>query len=236
MKIIISPTKQMVVKEDIPYEPSLPFFQSESEQLRAHLKKQSYDSLKLILKTSDALSQKAYSIYQQTSHFSKTPALFTYSGLAFRTMAPDVFNDQEIEYINEYLRILSALYGLLRPMDGIEPYRLEMASKCPFSLYAFWGDKIAKALDDEIIVNLASEEYAKCLRPYKKMIEFKFLDLDDKEKGVYAKKARGEMVRYMAENQIEDLNELKKFDRLGYRFIPEKSTNCLFVFKKQKAN
>lgn len=235
MKIIISPAKRMIAKEDIPYETSAPLFQAESEKLRAYLKKQSYDSLKSILKTSDSLTQTIYSIYQ-TPRFNKTPALFTYSGLAFRTMAPDVFNDQEMKYINEHLRILSALYGVLRPMDGIEPYRLEMAAKCPFSLYAFWKDKIAWALNDEIIVNLASEEYAKCLRPYKKMIEFKFLDIDDREKGVYAKKARGEMVRYMAENQIEDLNELKKFDRLGYRFIPEKSTDDFFVFKKQKAN
>ena len=104
----------------------------------------------------------------------------------------------------------------------------------PFSLYDFWKDALAQALDDEIILNLASEEYAKCIRPYKPLIDVRFLDVDGKEKGVYVKMARGEMVRYMAENNIERVEDIRHFDRQNFAFCPERSNSRLYVFQKTK--
>ncbi|WP_289184147.1 peroxide stress protein YaaA [uncultured Dubosiella sp.] len=236
MKIIVSPTKQMKFKDDfhIPY--TTPAFLKESEVLREKLSALDFDTLKKTMKVSDKMAGKVYDLFH-TGHPARGCALLSYSGIAFQYMAPGVFTDREIEYVENHLRILSGLYGVLRPLDQIEGYRLEMQTKLPFSpfsLYDFWKDALAQALDDEIILNLASEEYAKCIRPYKPLIDVRFLDVDGKEKGVYVKMARGEMVRYMAENNIERVEDIRHFDRQNFAFCPERSNSRLYVFQKTK--
>ena len=228
MKIILSPTKQMKYVDTYTFEGTTPQFQKNADELKEHLRHLSYDELKKILKASDAITKTVYDMYQKKQPTS--PALLTYAGIAFQYMAPDIFSDSAFEYVQNHLRILSGMYGILKPYDLIEPYRLEMQTKCPFSLYEYWNQQLAMALDDDFIINLASEEYAKCIRKYKPLIDIRFVEANLKEKGVYAKMARGEMVRYMAENNVQTLEQLEQFDRQNYQYSPEHSKKDLLVF------
>ena len=228
MKIILSPTKQMKYVDTYTFEGTHPQFQNNANELRSHFANMEYDALKKALKASDAIVQNVYEMYQHPNPTS--PALLTYSGIAFQYMAPDVFSDNAFAYVQEHLRILSGMYGVLKPYDLIEPYRLEMQTKCPFSLYEYWSHQLADALEDDFIINLASEEYAKCIRKYKPLIDIRFVESNLKEKGVYAKMARGEMVRYMAENNVQTLEQLKQFDRQNYQYSAKHSKKDLLVF------
>ena len=140
-----------------------------------------------------------------------TPALLAYDGIQYTYMAPAVFEDGQFDYVQEHLRILSGFYGVVKPLDGVVPYRLEMQAKAAVSghknLYDFWGDSLYQEVMDEsgILINLASKEYSKCiekyLRPEDRYITCIFGELEGGrvvQKGVYAKMARGEMVRFMA--------------------------------------
>ncbi|EOS62145.1 hypothetical protein C815_00036 [Firmicutes bacterium M10-2] len=236
MKIIIAPTKQMKFKDDLDVEYTTPLFQNESLDLRKKISDLDLPVLKKIMKISDRMLPKVYDLFH-TDHPQFGCAILSYSGIAFQYMAPGIFTDDQLDYIDKHLRIVSGLYGIVRPFDQIEEYRLEMQTKLPFppySLYEFWNDKIATALEDDVILNLASEEYAKCIRPYKPLIDVRFLDVDGKEKGVYVKMARGEMVRYMAENNIEHIEQIQKFDRQDFVFCPKQSNKTLYVFQKIK--
>ena len=158
-------------------------------------------------------------------------------------MAPAVFEDGQYDYVQEHLRILSGFYGVVKPMDGVVPYRLEMQAKAAVSgyrnLYDFWGDGLYREVVDEsrIIVNLASKEYSKCIEKYLQpedyFITCVFGELDGEkivQKGVYAKMARGEMVRYMAANAISEPEEIKAFDWSGYRFREDLSSEDEYIF------
>ena len=148
--------------------------------------------------------------------------------------------------MKEHLRILSGFYGLLRPLDPVTPYRLEMQAKLAIdgckNLYQFWGDALARALEEEtdLVVNLASQEYARAVRPHLRP-GTRFLTCvfaqktGDRlvEKGVYVKMARGEMVRFLAERQAQSPEAMQAFDRLGYRFSPEGSDEDTYVFLQE---
>lgn len=155
-------------------------------------------------------------------------------------------NMTNFDYVQEHLRILSAFYGVLKPMDGVTPYRLEMQSKAKINgcadLYDFWKDSLYKEVRDEsgIIINLASKEYSKCIEKYLEKddiyITVNFCEKSGERlvtKGTYAKMARGEMVRFMAENSIYDPEEIKKFDRLNYVFRQDLSNDREYVFEKR---
>lgn len=174
-----------------------------------------------------------------------TPAILSYEGIQYQYMAPAVFEESQYEYIQEHLRILSGFYGILKPLDGVTPYRLEMQAKAGIAgkrnLYDYWGVKLYRELLDEsrIIVNLASREYSVCiekyLEPQDRFITCVFGESTDgniRQKGTYAKMARGEMVRFMAEKNIETLEGMKTFDRLGYQFKEELSSQQEYVFLK----
>ena len=159
-------------------------------------------------------------------------------------MAPAVFGGTESEYVQEHLRILSGFYGVLKPFDGVVPYRLEMQAKASDAgdLYRFWGDRIYREVTegDRVILNLASKEYSRCvekyLQPEDRFITCVFGELSDgkvKQKGTFAKMARGEMVRFLAERRAEDPEEAKGFDRLGYRFSEEFSGEDEIVFLRK---
>ena len=169
----------------------------------------------------------------------------SYEGIQYRYMAPSVLTDKELAYLEQNLRILSGFYGILRPFDGVTPYRLEMQAKLSVNgchnLYEFWKDIIAQSLfsETDTIVNLASKEYSRCISNYlPKHVKFLtciFGELqEDKvvEKGTKCKMLRGEMVRYMAEKQINDIKDLQAFERLGYRFSPQRSDATTYVFLK----
>ena len=148
-----------------------------------------------------------------------------------------------LDYLREHLRILSGFYGLLRPFDGVTPYRLEMQAKLAVGgcrdLYRFWGDRLARQLASEtdFVLNLASKEYSKAVEPHLpgnvRFLTCTFGEWKDgkvMEKGTQCKMARGQMVRWMAENKIEDPEDLQAFDQLGYRFHEELSAENQYVF------
>ena len=166
MKILISPAKQMKTYEDYFDTSSSPLFLDQTKILLKQLKSLSYSELKIAFKCSDKLAKEAYENYQSLDlDQARIPALFAYRGIQYTTMAPEVLEDEALRYLSKHLLILSGFYGLLRPFDTIVKYRLEMQSKIPFSLYDFWGSALADSIQDPFILNLASEEYAKCIRP-----------------------------------------------------------------------
>ncbi len=244
MKIIISPAKKMRVDTDsLPYQ-ALPAFLSRTEQLCKILQSMSDVELKKLWKCNDQIAALNIQRLQNMDlHNRLTPAVLAYEGIQYQYMAPGVFTEQAFRYVQEHLRILSGLYGILKPFDGVTPYRLEMQAKLRVGeckdLYAYWGDSLAKALfsETDCILNLASKEYSVCVSKYLpenvRFITCVFGEEKDGkviEKGTMCKMARGEMVRFMAENQIEDPEQIKFFDRLGYRFTPSHSDENLFVF------
>ena len=244
MKIIISPAKKMRVDTDsLPYQ-ELPAFLSRTEQLCKVLQSMSDAELKKLWKCNDQIAALNIQRLQNMDlHNRLTPAVLAYEGIQYQYMAPGVFTMQAFRYVQEHLRILSGFYGILKPFDGVTPYRLEMQAKLRAGeckdLYAFWGDSLAKALfsETDCIINLASKEYSVCVSKYLpenvRFITCVFGEEKDGkviEKGTMCKMARGEMVRFMAENQIEDPEQIKSFDRLGYRFDPARSDSNLFVF------
>ncbi len=171
-----------------------------------------------------------------------TPAILSYEGIQYRYMAPGVMTAGQLEYLREHLRMLSGFYGLLRPFDGVTPYRLEMQAKLSVDgakdLYAFWGDSLAKHLEGDWVLNLASKEYSKAVTPYlpeSSVLTCVFGEwLNGKviEKGTMCKMARGQMVRWLAENGIEKAEKIREFADLEYRFDTELSTENTFVFIK----
>ena len=246
MKIILSPAKKMNMDPDRLAPAGLPDFLDQTEEILSWLRERSYEELKTLWKCNDKIAQQNIVRLEQMELRSQlTPAVLAYEGIAYQYMAPAVFESGHYEYVQEHLRILSAFYGVLRAMDGVTPYRLEMQAKASIGgkkdLYELWGNRLYEAVRDEsgVIVNLASKEYSKCIEKYL-MPEDRYLTITFCEKsgnklvtkGTYAKMARGEMVRYMAEHQIEDPIEIRKFDRLGYVFRGDLSSDKEYIFER----
>lgn len=245
MKIIVSPAKKMRSEVDGVDARSIPVFLEQSRQLAAHLKTLSLEELRRLLGCNDALARLNYERYQRMDLDQKgEPALLSYEGIQYQYMAPSVFEDAQFAYAQEHLRILSGLYGVLKPLDGIVPYRLEMQARlrtdfCT-SLYDFWGPLLYEELtkDENVILNLASAEYSRCISRYVevpiRMVDVIFAEQQPdgalREKGVYVKMARGEMVRYLCENQVSDVEEIRQFDRMRYHFDPSRSDAHRYVF------
>ena len=244
MRIIVSPAKKMHVDIDsLPWR-DLPQFLPKTEELAGILQRMSYEELNKLWNCNDSITALNIQRLQNMDlHTYLTPAVLAYEGIQYQYMAPGVFTDQEFDYIQEHLRILSGFYGILKPFDGVTPYRLEMQAKLRVGeykdLYAYWGDSLAKALLEgtDCIVNLASKEYSVCVTRYLpdsvRFITCVFGEEKDGkviEKGTMCKMARGEMVRFMAENQITDPGKIKDFGRLGYRFDETLSDDKIFIF------
>ena len=244
MRMIISPAKKMRVDTDSLLYRDLPAFLPRTEELVRTLQSMSDAQLKKLWKCNDQIAGLNISRLQNMDlHNRLTPAVLAYEGIQYQYMAPGVFTEQAFDYIQEHMRILSGLYGILRPFDGVTPYRLEMQAKLRVGerkdLYAYWGDSLARKLfsETDCIVNLASREYSVCVSKYLpanvRFITCVFGEEKDGkviEKGTMSKMARGEMVRFMAEKQITDPEKLKSFDRLNYRFDPARSNDNIFVF------
>ncbi len=248
MRIIISPAKRMKIDPDTLSYEELPNFLSETRVLLEQLQQLSYDEAKKLWNCNNEIASYHYgrltdfNLYQNL-----TPAILAYQGIQYQYMAPSVFQMDEMHYIREHLRILSGFYGLLKPFDGVVPYRLEMQAKLKTkdgkSLYDYWNNKLASQLFSESkeILNIASAEYSKCISRYidgdKRFVTCIFGErINDKvvEKGTYAKMARGEMVRFMAERRIKKMEEIKQFDRLNYMYAKDLSDEKTFVFIRRK--
>ena len=243
MKIIISPAKKMNVDTDSLPIGNLPQFLPQTERLLAKLQTMSPKELQSLWKCNDNLAQlnierlKSMSLRQNL-----TPAILSYEGIQYRYMAPGVMTAGQLEYLRGHLRILSGFYGLLRPFDGVTPYRLEMQAKLSVDgakdLYAFWGDSLAKQLEGDWVLNLASKEYSKAVTPYLPANSVLTCIFGERqggkviEKGTMCKMARGQMVRWLAENNIESPKDIRKFADLDYHFDTDLSTENTFVFIK----
>lgn len=247
MKIIISPAKKMNVNNDCLEHERLPVFIDKSKQLKEYMAKLEYNALKKLLECNDKIAELNYERYKYMNLNSNlTPAILAYEGIQYQYMAPQVFTEEEYKYIEKNLRILSGFYGILNPFDGVVPYRLEMQAKVKTdfcnNMYDFWKDTIYKELtkDDNIIINLASKEYSKAIEKYlSSKIKYvtctfgTFKDGKIKVKATEAKMARGEMVRYMAENNIEDIENIKKFQRLNFNYSKNLSSENNYVFIRE---
>lgn len=255
MITIISPTTTMNFDKNITLDKrSTPFFSNHANYLMSILKTLSVDEVSGLMNLSDDLSNLNFNRYKDfgDKNNKKCQSIFAFDGEVFSCMNANNFNNDEIEFANKHLKILSGLYGVLSPLDLIEPYRLEMKAKLNNKdgkdLYKFWKCKITEFLineldkqENKVLVNLASSEYLKCV-DLKKLGDFRFIDIVFKEydaskdvykvKGLYAKKARGYMVSYIVKNKIDNTNDLMKFNLDGYKFNNNLSNNNLFVFTR----
>lgn len=244
MKIIISPAKKMNIDTDTFENSGLPEFLSEAGMLMSRIRSLSLEEAKKLWKCNDKLAELNYKRFQDMDlERQLTPAIMAYEGLQYQHMAPRVFTAEALSYVREHLRILSGFYGLLKPFDGVTPYRLEMQAKLPVGkcrdLYEFWGNRLYKNLldDDRTIINLASKEYSQCIEKYltpeDRFITVEFGELADgkvKQKGTLAKMARGEMVRFLAEKGIMDVEHIREFKRLEFIYSKELSDEKKYVF------
>lgn len=231
MKIIISPAKKMNIDSDTLPATGLPQFVGEAAQLAEQLRSMDAAALKQLWRCSDKLAAENIArLGTLDPKRGQTPAVLAYEGLQYQHLSPQVLSRSALAYLDAHLRILSGFYGMLRPFDAVMPYRLEMQAKLSVDgaqdLYAFWGRRLYESLDeDECILNLASEEYAKAVRPYVapevRFVTVRFGEIVDgrvKQKGTFAKMARGEMVRFMAEEDVTALTALRDFDALGLHY------------------
>lgn len=248
MKILLSPAKTMLEEVESFMPQSTPIFLDKTQVLLKSLQALSFAELKDLWSVSDKLAkQNAERIKSMDLNAKTTTALFSFQGLAYKQIAPEVFTQDELNYIEKHLVILSGFYGLIRPFDGIKAYRLEMGSKLKTSkhddLYSFWGDSLYQALvqSSDIIVNLASDEYANAVKPFfdqakprnKKWLQIDFASVEKgilKRKATHAKMARGELVRYMASNNIKNIEDIKQFTYLGFKFSPDFSSDDNYIF------
>ena len=247
MKIILSPAKKMNVDTDTLRYLEFPVYMEQTKEILSWLQSKTYEELKSLWKCNDTIAwQNVERLKDMDLYKNLTPAILAYEGIAYQYMAPTVFEEEQLAYVQEHLRILSAFYGVLKPIDGVTPYRLEMQTKADVkdskNLYEFWGNRLYLACKDSdgIIINLASKEYSKCiekfLAPCDAYITCTFCEMDKGklvQKGTYAKMARGEMVRFMAEKQINNPEEIKKFHRLGYVFREDLSSSTEYVFERK---
>lgn len=245
MKIIISPTKQMNREDDAFLPLTKPAFLDKTTLILDQLRTLSYDEAKTLWKCNDKLAEENYQRIQEADLTKGlSAAILSYKGLQYQYMSPDLLTEPGLRYLQDHVRILSGFYGVLRPFDGIVPYRLEMQAPLAVAgetnLYNFWADTLYQSLsfEDGPVINLASNEYSKALLPYLKesdqLIDIAFVHLIDgklKVKATLAKMARGEMVRYLAENQITTLKGIKQFDHPHYRYTEELSTTDKYVFQ-----
>ncbi|AUC15534.1 hypothetical protein BTO06_10445 [Tenacibaculum sp. SZ-18] len=252
MKIIISPAKSLDFETPANVkEFTQPRFLEQAEKLNKKLKTISRKNLSVLMKISDDLASLNYERNQQWSLPFDTAnakqAIYSFTGEVFRGIDVTTLDESKVPVLQKKLRILSGLYGLLKPLDLIQPYRLEMGTRLKVgrkdNLYQFWGNDLADSLnseleDNELLINLASTEYFKAL-PKKtlkvQMVTPVFKDLKNgqyKTIMTFAKKARGLMVRYIIENDIESLEQLKGFDTDGYRFTEELSSDYELVFTR----
>lgn len=246
MRIIVSPAKKMNEYTDVLPWKELPVFLKTTEDIMNWMKRLTLTQARELWGCNEKLAELNFRRFSEMElKKNLTPALISYEGIQYQYMAPVVFSEKEWEYVQKNLRILSGFYGVLKPLDGVTPYRLEMQAKTGIgeksNLYEVWGERIYDEVLDEsrIVINLASKEYSKCIESYikkeDKLITCIFGERKDGkviQKGTQAKMARGEMVRFMAENEIEQPEEIKTFNRLGYQFKEELSNENEYIFLK----
>ena len=243
MIAIISPAKNMQIVRREELSLGQPAFYDDAKALAGILKECQPYELEELMHVNPRLAVQAFLDYQNwDSDRELTAALLAYHGLQYRNIQPEDFTAEDFRAADERLRIISGLYGVLRPTDGIMPYRLEMQYPLPIpekTLYCYWGSRIYENLfaSRRPVINLASGEYAKTveryLRPGDRMIECRFCRWKNgklKTVATSAKMARGRMVRFIIKERLTEPEQLKDFQWDGYGYAPERSGENCYVF------
>lgn len=243
MKILLSPAKSLNTEDELPTtKSSQPAFLKEAESLNTSLSKKSKKAIGKLMSISDKLAELNYERYQQFdtpfTPENARPAMYMFDGDVYTGLDAYTIDHDKIDLIQDRLRILSGMYGILKPLDLIQPYRLEMGTQLKRgranNLYEFWGDRLTNFLNtemepEELCVNLASNEYFKAINVKKlnsPIVTPVFKDLKNGKLKVisfFAKKARGQMVRYIIDTNANTIEDLKGFDYDNYRFSPTAS-------------
>lgn len=255
MLMIISPAKTLdFTKENKAGYSTSTIFHNETKELIDVLDKYTIEELSNLMKMSEKLAEENYNRYQKffTDEIVSKEALLAFDGAVYRGIDSQSFTCEDLEYAQKNLRILSGLYGVIRPLDMIKEYRLEMGTKLKFktykSLYNYWGDKLTNFIlkevessyGDKVLINIASNEYSKALNLSEINKKYKVINIEFKEKrgeeykvvGTYAKKARGLLVNYIIKNKIVNVEDIKAFNKENYVLNIELSTDEEFIFTR----
>jgi len=250
MKLVLSPAKSLDFESKLPTAKTTEgYFLAEAERINKLLKKKSARSLSKLMKISDSLGQLNYERNQDWQlPFNKEnarQALYAFSGDVYRGLDAYTIDTKKLDKVQDTVRIISGLYGILKPLDLIQPYRLEMGTKMPVgknkNLYEFWKKKVTQALndeleDDELFLNLASNEYFKAIDkkalkvPVIKVTFKDFKNGEYKMIGFFAKVARGLMTRYIIDTDANTLDDVKGFNSEGYGYSEDLSSDTELVF------
>ena len=251
MLVVVSPAKKLDMTPVDGIRPTRPAFDAEAQELAEVARGLDAGDLKKLMKISDSLARLNAERFAEFGQMPEKPAALAFAGDTYQGLEAGSLDPQEMAWAQEHFRILSGLYGVLRPLDAIQPYRLEMGSRLATArgrtLYDYWGDKIAKALKTQAreigtdtLVNCASQEYfgavdlaALGLR----VVTPVFME----ERGgapkvvsFYAKRARGAMARFIIQNRLTDPESLTEFDTGGYRHAPDLSAPDRPVFLRDQ--
>ena len=253
MLLVLSPAKTLDFETPCNKEASYPKFQKEALELIGVLKEKSPEDIQNLMDLSENLAELNVHRYQKFAKAKNSKrakqAVYAFKGDVYLGLEAEELSDEDILYAQDHVRILSGLYGILKPLDLIQPYRLEMGTRLAFddfrTLYTYWADKLSKELNkqskklkDKTLVNLASQEYFRAvdLKALKmNVIDVEFLDHKNGQYKIisfFAKKARGLMAQYIVKNQVESVEGLQGFDYDGYWFDQEASTENKLIFKR----
>ena len=253
MGFVISPAKKMSVVEGPPYVAGLPALVERTDELLEAVRALSLEQAQQLWQCSDRLARANYRRMREADlRHDLTAAAIAYEGIQYQHLAPQVMDQASLDYLDRHLRILSGFYGVLAPRDGVVPYRLEMQAKLALpaqrghgatsNLYEYWGDTLAHhvAQQFDVVVNVASVEYAKAVTPYLAEMGVRVLTClfgtvrpsDGRlvQRSTEAKAARGDFVRWCAEHAVEATCDLDGFDDRGYHLDPARSDADTLVF------
>ena len=249
MLVVISPAKKMDFSAEVGGPITTPEFASDSKALANVARSLSNDDLQALMSISPKLAELNSRRFAEFGSQPVKAAALAFSGDTYKGLEATTLDEEEMAWAQNHLRILSGLYGLLRPMDAIEPYRLEMGSRLSTdkgaTLYEYWGSKIAEALNKQAetlrskaLVNCASQEYFKAIDSRSLSIPVVTPVFKEVKNGrsqivsFFAKKARGALARYIVQNRLTDPSDLKDFSVGGYRYQVDVSDEVNFVFTR----
>lgn len=239
MKIILSPSKtqsDIEVYKDLEH----PKYYTFSKQIIKEIKNYKKDDLSKIMHITDKLLEETFSLYKRykVNKNELIPAIRLYKGVVYDCFNLNDFSENEINYLNEHVRIISALYGVLKPYDGIQPYRLDFTMKLNnINLNRFWGNKILTYFKKEdFILDCASQEFSHFLKPLKEKVHrIEFIDnVDGQDKIISynAKKMRGLMAYYCIKNQVNSVEQIRNFYEEDYKYQTHLSDKSVSIFKR----
>ncbi|MGK6323881.1 peroxide stress protein YaaA [Sphingomonas sp. DT-51] len=246
MIAVLSPAKTLDLETPPPFPATPARFAEEAATLAhaaAHLTQKKLGEL---MKISPALAKLNADRFRDFDAADERPALYTFAGDVYAGFEAKTLDETAVRFAQDHVRLLSGLYGILRPLDGIRPYRLEMGTRWAprkKKLTDWWDDRVAVALAEDlaaegsgVVLNLASQEYwevvADRLPAGVRVIAVDFREADGRFVSFHAKKARGMMARYLVEHHVAELDGMKAFDTAGYRFAPDQSEDARWTFER----